>query len=209
MERHEHLPNCKDVIPINAARMFKSPAPVLSTPAVSVLLESAGRSILEIGAGCLRNALHLQRRGFKVTVLEIKGIDDRFPVQYDLFKRLGGKVLFEMPEKRFDWALSTFVVETICSIQARKQVVERIRHSLNESGFCVFSVRGPSDLVTARAKGVPVSDGYLTPGRTFARSYSRDQFAKFLTTCGFDDLQFLHRKTVKAPELLHVIAKFH
>jgi len=208
MRKHTKL-SCKDVIPINAARMFRNPAPVLLTNTVSSLIESAGRRVLEVGAGCLRNAIYLQRRGYAVTVLEVKGIELRFPEQYDRFKRSGGKVLYEIPNDRFDWALSTFVVETICDVRTRTALVRAIRMQLCMDGFCVFSVRGPKDLVTATAEGIPVSDGYLTPGRSFARSYTRSQFERMLHTCSFDKLTFLHRERVKAPEYLHVVASFH
>jgi hypothetical protein len=54
------LPCCKRVKPENAARKFKHPAPVLSNRAVTCLINRS-RNILEVGAGCLRNAFGVER----------------------------------------------------------------------------------------------------------------------------------------------------
>jgi len=73
-------------------------------------------------------------------------------------------------------------------------------------GFLNLSVRGPADLLTAKNRGRPCFDGYLTPNRTFARSYTRPQMERFLRACGFRRLQFLHKEETEAPKLLHVVA---
>ena len=71
------------VVPQNSARIFSNPAPILRKPLVKELLQdNKGRSVVELGAGCLRNALHLQELGFWVSVLEVGGMEERFPFQY-------------------------------------------------------------------------------------------------------------------------------
>ncbi len=70
---------CDQVIPTNAARPFKQPAAVLKKNLVQeILSKNQGRTVLEIGGGCLRNSRYLQGLGFKIHVLEVKGIEDRF-----------------------------------------------------------------------------------------------------------------------------------
>ena len=167
----------------------------------------AGR-VLEIGGGCLRNALYLQKLGFRVSVLEVTGMRERFPAEYDRFGRSGGALLHTLEHRQtFDLAVATFVIETICDPAMRRQIVSRVRHLLKPGGCLVLSVRGPSDLVTAHNKGVRCSDGYITPSFTFSRSYTRSQLRRFLGQCGFHHLVFLHKKTTREPELLHVLAR--
>ncbi len=199
---------CLGVVPQNSARMFSNPAPILRKPLVKELLQANnGRTVIELGAGCLRNALHLQELGFGVSVLEVVGMEERFPSQYRAFRRVGGRVLKTLPRLgRFDFSLATFVIETICNSQHRSELIVRVRRSLRPGGFLIMSVRGPRDLLTAHNTGVPCSDGYLTSNRTFSRSYTRLQLERFLLTCGFRRLHFLHKKRTKEPELLHVVA---
>src|SRR5205085_8967128 len=85
---------CERIRPENSARYFKNPAPVLDNGRVKELLEgSKNGRVLEIGGGCLRNALYLQRLGFHVSVLEVTGMRERFPSEYRRFERSGGNLL--------------------------------------------------------------------------------------------------------------------
>lgn len=199
---------CEQVRPENSARSFKNPAPILLSERVQKILKSRNKGrILEIGAGCLRNSLYLLRMGFEVSVLEVKGMRERFPTEYSRFERAGGRLLNALPRQgSFDFGLGTFVIETICDPLVRREVVSGLRGLLRPGGCLILSVRGPSDLVTAWQKGKPCSDGYITPHFTFSRAYTRVQLQKFLKQCQFSKLVFLHKDTTKAPELIHVLA---
>ena len=165
-------------------------------------------TVLELGGGCLRNALYLQKLGCRVTVLEVSGVEERFPKEYCRFRRLGGIVVSTMPQTGlFDIALATFVIETICAPRERKELLCRARVLLRPGGYLLLSVRGPADVLTAQGKGEACSDGFITPNRTFSRPYTRRQLSALLKDCGFRRQEYLHRKSTKAPELLHVIAR--
>jgi methyltransferase family protein len=200
---------CKKVRPENAARMFRNPAPILSISTVANLLAGPSpKAILEVGAGCLRNALFLLRAGHRLTVLEVPRMAERFPEQYDEFERAGGKVLKSFAgSPRFEIALLTFVVETICEPKERIGLLQAVRSHLKPGGTLVLSARGPKDLLTAQNKGIRCRDGYLTPNFSFARSYTRAQMERVLKAAGFSELQFLHKDSSKEPEYLHVIAR--
>jgi hypothetical protein len=200
---------CKKVRPENAARMFRNPAPILSSNIVANLLaEPIPKTILEVGAGCLRNALFLLRTGHRVSVLEVPRMAERFPEQYSEFSRAGGKILKSLAgSPRFEIAILTFVVETICEPKERIELLKAIRSRLKRSGTLVLSARGPRDLLTAQNKGVRCRDGYLTPNFSFARSYTRSQMERVLRAAGFSRMQFLHKDSSKEPEYLHVIAR--
>lgn len=202
---------CKKVRPENAARMFRNPAPILSNGAVLRLLAGPNpKTILEVGAGCLRNALFLLRTGHHVSVLEVPRMAERFPEQYDEFAKAGGRILKSLARSpRFEIGLLTFVVETICEPKERITLLQAVRSHLKPGGALVLSARGPRDLLTAQNKGVRCGDGYLTPNFSFARSYTRAQMERVLRATGFSTWQFLHKNSSKEPEYLHLIARTH
>jgi len=199
---------CQEVRPENAARSFRTPAPILRKPQVRRLLsDRPGARVLEVGAGCLRNARFLLRRGFRVSVLEVPNIETRFPREYEKFRAAGGAVHFTFPpSSTFDFVVATFVIETVCNRSGRHVLVRQIFDSLADHGCLITSVRGPADVVTAQATGVRCGDGYVTPNHTFVRSFSRAQLRSFLAGAGFQRLDFLHAPATVAPELLHAIA---
>jgi hypothetical protein len=199
---------CDKCRPLNSARMFKNPAPILRKQAIRTLLRhKVGCNVIEIGAGCLRNSLFLQKAGFKVTILEVTGMEARFPESFAKFRNRGGIFIPRLPNKKqFGLAVATFVLETICDKNLRAEIVRDIYNSLDDSGCLIISVRGPGDLVTAWRRGTRCSDGYLTPGYTFARSHTRSQLVRLLTRSGFRRIDFLHREGIDSPELLHALA---
>jgi len=165
-----------------------------------------GASVLEVGAGCLRNSFALQKRGFSVAVWEVPTILERFPENYERFRQRGGTLHFEMPKLKFDLILATFVFETICDPTVRLSTLISVRKALKSKAPFVFSVRGPRDLVTAEAMGRRCSDGFFTPNLSFARSYTPRQAESLLKDAGFKEWSFLHRKINPPPELLSGMA---
>ena len=157
---------CQKCRPLNSARMFKNPAPILRRPLVQTLLgQRRGCRVIEIGAGCLRNSLFLLKAGFNVSVLDVPGMEERFPKNFAEFRKRGGSVVSRLSQHtKYELALATFVVETICDKRTRREIMRRLCRSLKNSGCLLISARGPTDLVTAHEKGKRCSDGYLTPG---------------------------------------------
>jgi hypothetical protein len=142
-----------------------------------------------------------------VSVLEVPGMEARFPDNFAKFRKLGGTFAARLPKKQqFGLAVATFVLETVCEKSLRAEIARDLCMSLGKSGCLIISIRGPSDLVTARRKGVRCSDGYLTPSYSFARSYTRGQLLLLLTRSGFRKIEFLHREGIESPELLHALA---
>lgn len=197
---------CKQVIPANSARNFPNPAPILLKRTIAIkLTERRGGRLLELGAGCLRNSLYLLR-DFQVDVLEVEGMQSRFPEQYQQFQTRGGKVITTIPKRpTYDVAIATFVIETICDPGERLKLLHSTKKALKRSGVLILSVRGPSDLVTAIAKGKRCSDGYITPSKTFARSFTSAQLQSLLKRAGLQNIHFLNK--VEAPELLHCVVQ--
>jgi methyltransferase family protein len=200
---------CAAVVPVNAARSFTHPAPILGKTRVRDLLASCrgGRGV-EIGSGCLRNSIHLLKTGFHMTAVDLPGIEERFPNQYSEFRRRGGRVILASLQDRklYDFAVCTFVIETICRPGVRLDLLVRTRKALRESGFLIISVRGRADVVTASNSGLRCSDGFFTPNKTFARAFDRNELRRVLASAGFGEIEFLHKLESKTPELLHAIA---
>ena len=189
--------------------MFSNPAPILHKPRVQELLQKQKKGkVIEIGAGCLRNSLFLLAEGFRATACDLPGMEDRFPNQYQRFRQSGGIVLLgKLPIRgQFDFAVCTFVIETICEPAKRLRLLQNVARKLLRHGFLLLSTRGPADVVTAHAKGIRCSDGFLTPQRTFVRAFNRAQLNRLLHAAGFARVEFLHKPGINAPELLHVIA---
>lgn len=199
---------CEKCRPLNSARMFENPAPILRKPQVQAILkQKRGCRLIEIGAGCLRNSIFLLEAGFKVSVLEVPGMETRFPKNFATFRSLGGTFAVRLPERnRFELGVATFVLETVCDQSLRSSIVRDLCRSLTRTGCLIISARGPTDLVTAREEGKRCSDGYLTPGYSFARSYTRRQLRYLLAINGFRKVDFLHRHGIESPELLHALA---
>jgi len=189
--------------------MFRNPAPILSIGAVRNLLSGPNpKTILEVGAGCLRNALFLLRTGHRVSVLEVPRMGERFREQYEEFAAAGGKILKNLVgSPRFEIVLITFVVETICEPRERMALLRSVASQLKQGGSLILSARGPRDLLTAQNMGIRCRDGYLTPNFSFARSYTRAQMGRLLRAAGFSESKFLHKDSSKEPEYLHVIAR--
>src|SRR5262245_34004206 len=92
---------CRVVKPGNSARLFRRPAPVLQRPRVAAILGVRRRlSVLEIGAGCLRNALYLQASRHAVWVSEAPEVQYRFAAEYRRFRRRGGVVVESLSKVR-------------------------------------------------------------------------------------------------------------
>src|SRR5262249_7487640 len=122
-------------------------------------------------------------------------------------RKNGGIVHYSFPTgRKFNIMVSTFVIETVCRVDERKQLLAKFHQQLTKDGVLILSVRGPADLVTAIASGKRCSDGYITPNKSFARSFTRAQLRAFLLATGFEYVQFLHKDGTKEPEYLHAIA---
>ena len=217
---------CTATRPHNSARQFKQPAPFLRRPAISALLASKEEArVAEVGAGCLRNALYLQELGFDTTVFELEAVIPRFQPQYDLLLARGGRLVSIQANtspglallkaarlagkscraQSFDTIVMTFVLETMCQPKSRRDLLRGCRTLLKRGGKLLLAVRGGSDVAPAYAKGKRCSDGYLTPLRTFIRSYTKAELGALLRSCRFGRVDFLHRPDSLAPELLYAI----
>jgi hypothetical protein len=207
---------CAHIVAANSARNFQNPAPVLLKSQVRELLaRHVTGQVLEIGGGCLRNSRYLQSLGFSVSVVELSSVQERFASHYRRFVASGGHVVNwpkdaskgpRLPGGRFRIAVVTFVLETICQPSERLRLLRTCRHALDPRGALVISVRGTADVETAQRRGVPCSDGYFTPLKTFIRPYNRRQLALLLGRAGFKGIRFLHSPKSREPELLHAIA---
>jgi hypothetical protein len=175
-----------------------------------MLFGTRGASVLECGAGALRNALYLQRRGMAVTVLEIPETRERFAKAYKTFEARGGRALLDpldVSQARFQFALMTFVIEAICRPEERRRLLACCRRALVPEGKLLISARGVRDVVTANRMGKRCGDGFVTPQRTFVRAYTRTTLESTVTDAGFSSVSFLHKSSTYRPELIHAVAQ--
>ena len=211
---------CGGIVAANSARPFTKPVPIFKRPVVKELFSSTppGAAVLEVGAGYLRNALFLQQQGYRVTVVELAATRTRFIERYECFEKAGGRFVESAQARNgrpmafrpwggpFAVAVVTFVIETICVPDARVALLRKCRGMLRPNGSLIIAVRGVADVVTANASGVSCSDGYVTPQKTFIRSYTAQQLTAVLKCAGFRSITLLHAKGTKAPEYLYALA---
>lgn len=205
---------CSGIVATNSARPFVNPAAILEKKAVREILGRGVLSIVEYGAGNLRNAFFLQQLGHEVAAVEISGTVDRFRSNYSRFDEQGGRLaLWDKADGmakfkgKHDVAIMTFVLETICDEAIRVKMLQDCRSRLRRGGRLILSVRGHQDVVTANGKGVACSDGFRTPARTFIRGFDLKELQKLLVVAGFSRMLPLHKPKTISPELLHVIAQ--
>lgn len=197
--------------PANAARPFVRPAALLREDAVRQLVATEPHtSVIEYGAGALRNALYLQKLGCSVTVVELPQTRVRFARQYGAFERLGGRVLLQgvrpATVERYAVGVMTFVLETICEPVDRRALLRDCRKRLKPGGALAVSVRGPADVYAPERSGGPCSDGLITPQKTFVRAFTLRSITRLLRTSGFSRVERLNRTSNPKPRVVHVIA---
>lgn len=197
------------LIPANAATNFSNPCKSV-TCAIDRGYIRAGQRILDIGAGNLRNSLHIYKevKDVEIYAYEIDHAINRFPKKYDQFKKLGGRVVEKKLETdKYDTAICTFVLETICPKAERVRILQSIRRSLKKNGKLIASFRGYKGVRGTKYTKCPLGEGLITPLKTFVKPYSIPEVNDLLSTNGFTEIQLLVKYRVPKPENIHLIAQ--
>jgi len=192
-----------DIRPQNATRRFSQPAKLVRAIVARGLLHP-NSTVLEVGAGCLRNAFYLLAQGHHVTVVERDEVRHRFRQEYSDFQTKHGTVVSAIPRGTFDLVLATFVLETICPLDKRHALLGDMVRATRKGGVLALALRGVSDVKTAKARGEPYLDGYVTPARTFVKPYTVSEIRSILLSFGLSKVDALAR--VDAPQIVNVIA---
>jgi hypothetical protein len=170
--------------PAKSTRTFRKPARIVRE-AWSLGLIREGNHCLEIGAGCLRNANWLLKKGVLVDVVENISVIQKYPRRYSLFQQKGGQVFDSTawPRKLYDIIVCTFVLGVIIKKTERKRLLERMRDRLQKNGVLLLSVRGLGDVKTKTRKGRKWRDGFITPNWTFVKPFTRKEIIKLAESC--------------------------
>lgn len=199
---------CQGVRHENSATRFRGPVALVKKCLKGGLLDDKEASILEIGAGCLRNLRFLQSEGFRnLTAVEINKTVERFPREYSLFLKRGGRFLPTIPRReRFDHILVTFVLETICPAESRLNLIRDFSMSLKRNGTLLISVRGPKDIrATNLVRCRHEVYGFATTKHTFIRRYTVNEIIQLLTRLGLPNVSSSNR--VQEPRIIQIIAR--
>jgi len=198
---------CSEVIPENSARSFSGPA-ALVKKALRDKLIPRGSSVLEVGAGCLRNSNFLQRKGYRVSVIELEAVARRYRREYSRFLEIGGKLLSSWPPPQsFDVVVSTFTLETICMKGERNEHLNRLVQSVRTGGHILIGVRGPKDVKTSVGKGRKCGDGYITPLKTFIKPFTVGEISNQLEIRGTRITKLYGGARQNAPKIIEIVAK--
>ncbi len=194
----------------NAAVNFTNPA--LSVKhAVDTNLINPSKTILEFGAGSLRNALYVKNifPSIVYSVTEKQECIDRFTSNYDEFKRKGGRIIKNhLDELDYDILVCTFVLETICPSTQRISLLQTLSKRLTRNGMLIASFRGYSGIQGSKYMMCPAKEGFITPRKTFVRGYSISEVKLFLTQVGYTEIETLQKYKVQSPQNIHISARY-
>jgi hypothetical protein len=197
-----------ELIPSNAATNFRNPVIAVKAAVDRGLIDS-GQTVLEFGAGNLRNALFILRSMNNVDVFayDLPKTVRRFPEKYEKFSKLGGIIVdSELEMRAYDVVVSAYVLETICPETARKTILKSINNSLKFRGLLIASFRGYPGVKGSQYKKCPMGEGLISPHKTFVKPYSLTEVQKLLTSCNFSGISFLKNYRVEKPQNIQAIA---
>lgn len=143
------------------------------------------KDILDYGAGKLRNAKHLNSKGFCVDVLDTPlqtskwGYEDFFDVGfiYDDVSKI---------TKTYDAILCSFVLNVIPDREDRVSILKDIKKLLKETGIAVIETRSGKDIVNSKTAQA-YRDGYLMGNgkvKTFQRAINKAELIEMSKEAG-------------------------
>ena len=192
----------------NSARSFNNPAQSVEI-VHNIGLLPPELSVLEIGAGNLRNYRFIRERAklSSYSVLEQESTRDRFPVEYSEFRRDGGSLALK-PEssRKYNTLICTFVLETICPATRRAALLKDAVTNLQDGGILIASIRGYSGVFGTRYKRCPVGEGYISPLLTFIKPFSIAEAIKLILGSGLSATKLLQKYRVACPDNIHILA---
>lgn len=139
--------------------------------------------ILDYGSGRLRNALYLLEEGFyNISLVDTKEQIKNWNTHKEKFKNVYDTDEIEFINKKYDYILCSYVLNTIPSYKERVAVLNNINRLLENKGVAIIEVRGPSSLNSVKYKEL-FNDGYIcgkNKSRTFQKPYSIDEIMDFI-----------------------------
>lgn len=138
-------------------------------------------SVLDFGAGKLRNSLFLHDNGFKVDIYDIPEQINKLTVQ-NLSKIDTVYSKINEIEDSYDIVMCSFVINVIEDVNIRKDIIKNIEKFLKKDGHAIIEVRKKNFLKTAKTK-IAYKDGYLLGNgriKTFQKPYELNEIHKFI-----------------------------
>lgn len=165
--------------------------------ALAFLKDEKIDSVLDFGAGKLRNAMYLLKQGYKVHAVEYERQFTQYPVSktqlatakaYANFKQLIFPDQFIACKERFDLALLSNVVTIIPSARHRHLILKYCREKVRRSGFLLWiSQRGDTHYKDRLVN--KIGDGFLIGAHreraTFYREFTAGEVDHLMQKAGF------------------------
>lgn len=156
-----------------------------SAKRLSELLKTES-SILDYGAGKLRNTFFLKELGHAVSILETTKQIERIQASHPLLT----VPIYSIEEEltvTFDAVLCSFVLNVIPSPKSRIEILTNSHRSLRPNGLLVIEVRKRTGIL--KNKHIEAyGDGFIVGKntvKTFQKPYEKDEFEKLITSHGF------------------------
>lgn len=170
------------IIPENTA--ISTGVALSATELVSMI--PVGSTVLDYGAGRLRNAYFLQEKGYIVSIMETplqlsrlqeKGIE-RFQSVYTTQETIS---------EVFDAIICSFVLNVIPDRLIRSEILSHIEQILAEEGTLFLEVRKPRGVLATKYHEC-YEDGFVIGkgiSKTFQKPYTKDEIELFISQHGF------------------------
>lgn len=137
-------------------------------------------SILDYGAGRLRNSLYLSNNGYNVSVLDTPLQKEKWDLDCVKFENI--YTTNDVIDKEYDVVLCSYVLNVIPEYNVRTSIINSIYKVLKDEGMLIIEVRGDRSLNSVKNK-IPFNDGFicgLGNTRTFQKPYSKDDIIAFV-----------------------------
>jgi 2-polyprenyl-3-methyl-5-hydroxy-6-metoxy-1,4-benzoquinol methylase len=150
-----------------------------------------GSSLLDYGAGKLRNAFYLQKQGYHVSILETPLQLKRIHQQYNLSAFLH---LYETKDdisETFQAVVCSFVLNVVPSSSIRSNILTHIHSLLTPKGKVFVEVRKSKGILGTKYHE-PYEDGYAIgkgKTKTFQKPFEKQEIVNYVEQHGFQILQ--------------------
>lgn len=158
-------------------------------------LYSPGLSVLDYGAGKLRNAIYLLSKNIDTHILDsklqISRIDSDILNKFSMFYYIGDKI-----ESIYDIVLCSYVINVIPSPSDRGEVLTTIYKSLKENGTLVLEVRKEKGILSNKNLE-PYNDGYVVGKgeiKTFQKPYTCEELHELLKKYSYKEVSIINKK---------------
>lgn len=143
-------------------------------------------SVLDYGAGRLRNAYFLLEQGFNVSILDTP-LQMCYIRDYDQSNFEAVYTIHDQIHSYYEAILCSYVLNVIPFIEERNQVMQKLYDLLSDGGCAYLEVRKRTGIMKTKNRE-PFEDGFVIGGnktKTFQKPFEKQEFVEYVASFGF------------------------